>query len=97
MREVRAGLLPAGASFCCGGGRGGCSSGEGGLGRRTNQNFDATSDEPALPGGDIQMSAGPPAKPALAGANPKNVGRNSGQQSKPKTQQKNRTIARLCG
>lgn len=98
MKEVRAGLLPAGASFCCGDGRSGCSSGEGGVNRRTIQNFDATSDEPALLGGDIQMSAGPPARPALAGANAQNAGRTSGQQATIKTQQKkphNRWIVQL--
>lgn len=43
------------------------------------------------------MSAATAARPALAGANQKNAGRISGQQLKPQTQHKNRTIGRLCG
>ncbi len=73
-REVRAGLLPAGASFLLRsreeGGRG-CSSGEGGFGRRTIQNTAPNSGEAGLTGGTLEISAGPPARPALAGAKSK--------------------------
>jgi len=88
-------LLPVRASFCCGDGRSGSSSGEGGVGRRTIQNFGATSDEPALPGGNNQKLAATTGKLPAIGADTKMRAATpaNNQQSKPNNQQKNRTIA----